>query len=61
MFFLVKFIHSTVADPGFSEGGEQPLSSEQKPIIWQVFAKNCMKMKEIGPRGVPSAPVDLPK
>ena len=21
-----------------------------KPIIWQIFAKNCLKMKEIGPR-----------
>ena len=24
MFFLVKFIHSTVADPGFSGGGATP-------------------------------------
>ena len=54
MFFLVKFIHSTMADPGFSGG--DPWVWSKKPIIWKVFAKNCMKMKEIGPRGVPSAP-----
>ena len=36
---------------GFSRRGHQPLILERKPIIWQHFCRNCMKMKEIGPRG----------
>ena len=35
----------------FPDGrGCQPLDLGQKPIIWQDFAKNCMKMKEFGLR-----------
>ena len=33
--------------------GPHPQSYKQKPIIWQ---EDGMKMKEIGPRGVPSDP-----
>ena len=36
-----------VVDSGFSRQGCQPLSFWQKPIIWQDFVKNCMKVKEI--------------
>ena len=42
-------------DPGFSEGGAPKIA-----IIFQIFAKNCMKMKEFGPREgarVPGAPL----
>ena len=38
---------SAVADPGFSPGAPTPKSA----IIFQFFAKNCMKMKEFGPPG----------
>ena len=31
-------------------GGHQPLSSGQNLLFGMIFAKNCMKMKEIGPR-----------
>ena len=38
----------------FPDGGRQPLDLWQKPIMWQDFlAKNCMKMKEIGPSSRP--------
>ena len=30
--------------------GRQRISFGQKPIIWQVFAENCIKIKEIRPR-----------
>ena len=51
---ILKLI--TVADPGFPRR-RQPLILEQKPTIWQDFAENCIKMKEIGPRArVPSTP-----
>ena len=33
----------------FPTWGRQSLSIWQKRIIWQFFAENCMKMKEIGP------------
>ena len=49
-------LSTTVADPGFSPGGRQLPKSA---IIFQVFAENCMKMKEFGPPGgarVPGAP-----
>ena len=44
-----------VADPGFSPGGAP---TPKIAIIFHIFAKNCMKMKEFGPRGVrvPSTP-----
>ena len=45
-----------MADPGFSPGGTP---TPKIAIIFQIFAKNCMKMKEFGPRGarVPDAPL----
>ena len=43
--YLVK---SAVADPGFSPGGAP---TPKSAIIFQFFAKNCMKMKEFGPPG----------
>ena len=39
-----------MVDPGFPGGGTNH-RGEHQPIIWQMFAKNCMKMKEIGLRG----------
>ena len=45
-----------VADPGFSPGGAL---TPKSAIIVQLFAENCMKMKEFGPPGrarVPGAP-----
>ena len=55
--FLMVLI--SVADPGFSPGG---CANSQIAIIFQIFAKNCMKMKEFEPRGarVPGAPLDPP-
>ena len=54
--FLMVLI--SVADPGFSPGG---CANSQIAIIFQIFAKNCMKMKVFGPPGgggprVPGAP-----
>ena len=48
-----------MADPGFSPGGAP---THKIAIIFQIFAENCMKMKEFGPRGarVPGAPLDPP-
>ena len=37
-----------MADPGFSPGGAP---TPKIAIIFQIFAKNCMKMKEFGPPG----------
>ena len=37
-----------------TEGGGASLG--KKPIIWQFFAENCMKMKEIELRGGALAP-----
>ena len=45
-----------MADPGFSPGGAP---TPKNAIIFQLFAENCMKMKEFGPPGgarVPGAP-----
>ena len=47
----------SLADPGFSPGGGAP--TPKSAIIFQFFAENCMKMKELGPPGgarVPGAP-----
>ena len=45
------------ADPGFSWGGANPWGACSNLLLCKIFAKNCMKMKEFGPRGgVPSAP-----
>ena len=52
-----------VADPEFSKRGRYPHKWVCQPIIWLILSENCMKMKEIGPRGgalVPGAPLDLP-
>ena len=38
---------NAVADPGFSPGGAP---TPKIAIIFQIFAENCMKMKEFGPR-----------
>ena len=47
------FCHISV-DPEFSPGGAP---TPKIAIIFQIFAKNCMKMKEFGPGGaVPGAP-----
>ena len=45
-----------VADPEFSQGCTP---TPKIAIIFQIFAKNCMKMKEFGPPGglVPGAPL----
>ena len=40
----------SVVDPDFPRGGHVKIL-ERKPIIWQGFCRNCMKMKEIGPGG----------
>ena len=37
-----------MADPGFPPGGAPTLKIA---IIFQSFAENCMKMKELGPPG----------
>ena len=37
-----------MADPGFSPGG---VPTPKIAIIFQIFAENCMKMKEFGPLG----------
>ena len=46
-----------MADPGFSPGGGAP--TPKIAIIFHIFAENCMKMKEFGPRGgrVPGTPL----
>ena len=45
---LIKNYQTAVADPGFSPGGAPTLKIA---IIFQSFAENCMKMKELGPGG----------
>ena len=37
-----------MADPGFSPGD---VPTSKIAIIFQIFAENCMKMKEFGPPG----------
>ena len=37
-----------MADPGFSPGGAP---TPKIAIIFNIFAENCMKMKEFGPPG----------
>ena len=36
-----------MADPGFSPGGAR---TPKIAIVFQIFAENCMKIKEFGPR-----------
>ena len=40
-----------VADPGFQDRGRG-----HQPISWPICAKNCMKMKKLGPRGRVTSP-----
>ena len=42
---------NTVADPGFPRGGGATLKGGRQPIIWSIFAENCMKMKKFWARG----------
>ena len=41
-------VPTSVADPGFFPGGAP---TPKIAIIFQIFAENCMKMKEFGPGG----------
>ena len=41
--------HNTVRYSAFPRRGRLPLNLGQKSIIWQFFAENCTKMKEMGP------------
>ena len=57
--FPILVIHS-VADPGFPRGGGANSPGGRQHKILPNFPKNCMKLKEFGPRGrgarVPHAP-----
>ena len=47
-------LHLWIQD--FPDGGANPCAWSKNQILGKIFAQNCMKMKEIGPRGgVPSA------
>ena len=50
---------SAVADPGFPRGGGANPKGGRQPIIWPIFAENCMKMKKFwaGEGRVPRAPL----
>ena len=51
------------ADPGFTRRGCQPLNLRKNLLFCWIFAKNCMKMKETGPRDELTplvTPLDLP-
>ena len=42
---------SSVADPGFHRvWGANPLVFGKNLLFGKIFAKNCMKMKDFGPR-----------
>ena len=50
-----SFMSVTVADPGFPLGGGANRPWGRQHTILPKFPKNCMKLKEFGPRGrVPS-------
>ena len=56
---------NAVADQGFPRptgGGTNPRSGGKHLLFGNIFAENCMKIIEIGPRGArdPTAPLDLP-
>ena len=52
MNILIKLEYRTVADPGFpSLGYANPLVWDKNLLLDTIFGKNCMKIKEIGPRG----------
>ena len=44
--------HKAEGDPGFPrQGVPAPREAGAPTVIWQIyFVKNCMKMKEFGPR-----------
>ena len=49
-----------VADPGFATGGgANPQRGGASLLFGQKFPKNCLKIKEFGPKGggVPGAPL----
>ena len=53
----------TVADPGYTRRGmPTPGSGAKKPLIRQLFAENCIKLKEFKPKGgiLGAAPVERP-
>ena len=41
----------TVADPGFPRGDVNPRGGSTNLLFVNIFAKNCMEMKEIGSSG----------
>ena len=40
-----------MADPGFPTGGANPREGCENVLFGNIFAENCMKMREIGLRG----------
>ena len=46
-----QLLASTAADPGFPRGGGANSSGGRQHTILPNFPKNCMKLKEFGPRG----------
>ena len=48
---VAYFTVQSVADPGFLSRGGNPWIWAEKLLFGKIFAKNCTKMKEIGPRG----------
>ena len=59
--FRGDFMHFGVADPGFPRGWGCQLSGGCQHTILPNFPKNCMKLKEFGPRGgIHHDPLDPP-
>ena len=48
---LFILINEAVADPGFPRGGGANSPGGRQHTILPNFPKNCMKLKEFGPRG----------
>ena len=46
-----------VGNAGFARWGHEPLALVQNLLFGKIFSENCMKMKEIGPSGVPHGSV----
>ena len=57
-------VSRAVADLGFFRRGDtNPLIWSKKLLFDKIFAENCIKMKEVGPRGwgdVPGTPPQDP-
>ena len=53
---------TVVNDIDVNSGGSWISQKVRRLSFDKIFAENCMKIKEIGPKGgyVPSAPLDLP-